>query len=177
MATLSSITCTDLQEPQAAYGDSHYSTLSRWTLPPSYLLHGSLYSGLSGTGTFSGNCTRVVSKVSFFIFRDSFIHIHYDLLDRCQAVNKDLDDGDSTRRTRELTDILASVYDLKVLHEKHGIHGDIIVCLPNPDSWVIMTYYHLCSLSQTTSPTLTSTNFSPRTYCINSSKEPSKTIL
>ncbi|THH00392.1 hypothetical protein EW026_g2107 [Hermanssonia centrifuga] len=45
---------------------------------------------------------------------------------RCQAVNKDLDDGDSTRRTRELTDILASVYDLKVLHEKHGIHGDII---------------------------------------------------
>ncbi|PSR74958.1 hypothetical protein PHLCEN_2v9424 [Hermanssonia centrifuga] len=45
---------------------------------------------------------------------------------KCQAVNKDLDGGNPARRTCELTDVLASLYDLKVLHEKYGIHGDIV---------------------------------------------------
>lgn len=92
----------------------------------------------------------------------------HTLLDRCMALNSDLEQP-AISRTQKLTDELAKLQELGELWSKYGIVGDIVVRrIISILLFITCALTGIHSLSQPTYHEQTSVNYYPPTYYINS---------
>ena len=80
------------------------------------------------------------------------------------------------RRSQAHTELFVKQFELGMLWDEYGLVGDIVVCIFLHLSYMRISDCYLFSHSQTVSLELISMSFCHPTYCINLSKELSRTI-